>query len=96
MLKEVKPCYISNKTHHHTCELHHCTPLLILQCEFRNLMTEYELCLQNFIQYVFLAYFVCSISNFQMSLLIFIVGECILLRMNQIGKYRQPSFATVL
>jgi NADH dehydrogenase FAD-containing subunit len=27
---------------------------------------------------------------------IFIVGECILLRMYQISKYRQPSFATVL
>jgi hypothetical protein len=26
----------------------------------------------------------------------FIVGECILLRMYQISKYRQPSFATVL
>jgi malic enzyme len=25
----------------------------------------------------------------------FIVGECILLRMYQISKYRQPSFATV-
>jgi hypothetical protein len=26
----------------------------------------------------------------------FTVGECILLRMYQISKYRQPSFATVL
>jgi hypothetical protein len=28
--------------------------------------------------------------------IIFIVGECILLRMYQISKYRQPSSATVL
>jgi hypothetical protein len=29
-------------------------------------------------------------------MMIFIVGECILLRMYQISKYKQPSFATVL
>jgi hypothetical protein len=28
--------------------------------------------------------------------IVFIVGECILLRMYQISKYRKPSFATVL
>jgi hypothetical protein len=32
----------------------------------------------------------CAIS------LLFIVGECILLRMYQISKYKQPSFTTVL
>jgi hypothetical protein len=35
----------------------------------------------------------CSVFHFDVN---FIVGECILLQMYQISKYRQPSFATVL
>jgi hypothetical protein len=34
---------------------------------------------------------VCSVNSLN-----FIVGECILLRMYQISKYKQTSFATVL